>query len=233
MTKPYRALVVDDDFAVAALHRRFVDDHPDFEVVGVAHSVAEAKAHLRERRPDLVLLDLYLPDASGLDLLPWLRQHPELDVEVIAVTADRDLKSVRTARSGGVFHYLVKPFTVRQLHDRMSDLAHGWRQSARDEAVAVDQHTIDAIMGGTAPVPVAAPTASALPKGLSPHTLELVVAALRGVSDDVSAVELGELVGLSRVSARRYLDYLATAGRVQVTPRYGAAGRPEHRYSLA
>ena len=233
MTKPYRAIVLDDDFAVADLHRRFVSDHPDFDVVAVAHSVAQAKAQLLELRPDLLLLDLYLPDESGLELLSWLRTESGLDVEVIAVTADRDLKSVRTARSGGVFHYLVKPFTVRQLNERLDDLANGWRQVDQGETVAVDQSTIDAIMGGTRPIPVASGRVSELPKGLSPHTLELVVTALRDVTGDVSAVELGASIGVSRVSARRYLDYLSTVGTVRVTPKYGAAGRPEHRYSYA
>lgn len=231
MTKPYRVIVLDDDFAVAKLHRQFVSEHPDFEVVAVAHTVAQAKAQLVELRPDLLLLDLYLPDASGLDLLAWLRSETRLDTEVIAVTADRDLKSVRTARSGGVFHYLVKPFTVKQLHERLSDLASGWRHFAREEEHTVDQNTIDAIMGGTKPIPVSAARTNTLPKGLSPHTLQRVVAALQRVTTDVSAVELGGAVGISRVSARRYLDYLASQGTAQVTPKYGAAGRPEHRYA--
>lgn len=233
MTGQYRVIVLDDDFAVADLHRRFVSDHPDFEVVAVAHSVAQAKAQLLELQPDLLLLDLYLPDDSGLALLSWLRTESQLDVEVIAVTADRDLKSVRTARSGGVFHYLVKPFTVRQLNERLDDLANGWRQIDQGDAVAVDQNTIDAIMGGTKPIPVVSGRVNELPKGLSPHTLQLVLAALRDVDGDVSAVELGATVGISRVSARRYLDYLSTLGSVRVTPKYGAAGRPEHRYTFS
>jgi two-component system CitB family response regulator len=233
MTRPYRVIVLDDDFAVADLHRQFVSEHPDFEVVGVAHSVAQAKAQLLELRPDLLLLDLYLPDDSGLELLSWLRTESHVDVEVIAVTADRDLKSVRTARSGGVFHYLVKPFTVRQLNERLDDLANGWRQIDRGEAVVVDQRAIDVIMGGTKPIPVTSGRINELPKGLSPHTLQLVITALRDVKSDVSAVELGAAIGISRVSARRYLDYLSTLGSVRVTPRYGTAGRPEHRYAFA
>lgn len=230
MSERYRVLVVDDDFAVAELHRQFVADHPDFEPVAVAHSVAQAKAHVVQHQPELILLDLYLPDESGLDLLSWLRTEYPHEVEVIAVTADRDLKSVRTARSGGVYHYLVKPFTVKQLHERLSDLAAGWRQLGQDAPVAVDQNMIDAIMGGTKPIPVI--SGRGLPKGLSAHTLERVFSALEAVDDDVSAIELGQSVGISRVSARRYLDYLASTGRVEVTPRYGAAGRPEHRYRM-
>lgn len=232
MTTKYRAMVVDDDFAVANLHRQFVSDHADFDVVAVAHTVAQAKDQLLEFRPDLLLLDLYLPDASGLDLLSWMRSESQLDTEVIAVTADRDLKSVRTARSGGVFHYLVKPFSVKQLHERLSDLASGWRQSEREEAHAVDQLTIDAIMGGTKPIPVGTASTNTLPKGLSRHTLEHVTAALHTAAGDVSAVELGAAVGISRVSARRYLNYLSAQGTVQIAPKYGTTGRPEHRYSL-
>lgn len=228
----YRTLVLDDDFAVAELHSQFVNEHPEFEVVGVAHSVAQAKTLLLELTPDLLLLDLYLPDESGLNLLAWLRTESGLDVDVIAVTADRDIKSVRTARSGGVYHYLVKPFTVRQLHERLTDLATSWRQIDHGDSLAVDQPTIDAIMGGTQPLPVVHGRVSSLPKGLSQHTLDLVLGALRGVTGDVSAAELGESVGISRVSARRYLDYLSAQSTVQVVPKYGTAGRPEHRYVL-
>ena len=232
MTKPYRTIILDDDFAVAELHSRFVSNHPDFEVVAIAHSVQQAKAQLLTLKPDLLLLDIYLPDESGLTLLAWLRTESGLDIEVIAVTADRDLKSVRTARSGGVYHYLVKPFTVRQLHERLTHLATGWRLIDRGESLAADQLTIDAIMGRTQPIPTVASRVNGLPKGLSPHTLDLVVKALRNVTGDVSAIELGELIGVSRVSARRYLDYLSAQGIVQVTPKYGTAGRPEHRYTL-
>lgn len=230
MSEPFKVLVIDDDFAVAELHRQFVAEHPDFEPVAVAHSVAQAKVQLAAVQPELILLDLYLPDESGLDFLAWLRAEYPHEVAVIAVTADRDLKSVRTARSGGVYHYLVKPFTVKQLHERLSDLAAGWRQLGEGAPVAVDQSMIDAIMGGTTPIPVVG--GRGLPKGLAPHTLDRVVAALQGVTGDVSAIELGEAVGISRVSARRYLDYLASIGRVEVTPRYGTTGRPEHRYRM-
>src|SRR5690606_7428720 len=125
------------------------------------------------------------------------------------------------------FHYLVKPFTVKQLYDRLSDLVSSWRQIDRVLPQAIDQHTIDAIMGGTKPIPVAGSRVNELPKGLSPHTLELVLSTLRQEGNDVSAQELGVLVGISRVSARRYLDYLAMQGMVQIMPKYGAAGRPE------
>lgn len=228
----YRTVVLDDDFAVAELHSQFVREHPDFDVVGVAHSAAQAKELLLKLKPHLLLLDIYLPDESGLTLLSWLRTESGLEVEVIAVTADRDLKSVRTARTGGVYHYLVKPFTVRQLHERLTDLATGWRQIARGDSLAVDQPTIDAIMGGTQPLPVVIGRVSSLPKGLSQHTLDLVLDSLRDATADVSAAELGNLIGISRVSARRYLDYLAAQGAVKIVPKYGAAGRPEHRYTL-
>src|SRR2546423_1330735 len=104
-----RTLVVDDDFMVARVHRGYIERVPGFEVVGVAHSGAEALAAVDRLRPDLVVLDIYLPDMSGLEVLRELRQR-QAAVEVIMGTAARDVASVRAAMQAGALHYIVKPF---------------------------------------------------------------------------------------------------------------------------
>lgn len=221
-----RVLVVDDDFAVATLHRSFVDRHGGFTVVGVAHSGADALRLVEETSPDLVLLDVYLPDMSGLDVLAAIRARSGTPVDVIAITAARELETVRAAMAGGVVHYLVKPFTAEVLRQRLDDYLRQRAEIHRTTPDQLDQQQVDRLLGKSTP----GATAARLPKGLSPRTLELVAGSLAGSEVGRSARDLADEVGLSRVSARRYLEFLAESGKARVEPRYGSAGRPENLY---
>ncbi|MCX7522011.1 response regulator [Microbacterium sp. STN6] len=221
-----RVLVVDDDVSVALIHHELVDTRPDFVVVGEAHNGATALTQIERLDPDVVLLDIYLPDMSGLEVLSRLRLEHSKPVEVIAVTAARDLDSVREARANGVRHYLVKPFTAAALRERLDQVARHHAALRRNSlGQPLTQHSVDEIIAS--PAPRMAPP---LPKGLSKATLERVSTTLRDSPDDLSAYEVATTVGMSRVSARRYLEHLVGCGLASVSPRYGTAGRPENRY---
>jgi response regulator of citrate/malate metabolism len=218
-----RVLVVDDDFMVARVHAGFVRRVPGFEVVGTAHTGAEALADVARLAPHLVLLDVYLPDMSGLDVLRTLRQECP-DVDVLVVSAARDVDTVKEALRGGVVHYLVKPFDQAALAERL--LAYAERHQGLGVLEEARQEDLDRLFGTTA-----APTGRAdLPKGLTPETADVVRRALVAAEDDLSSSECAEETGLSRVGARRYLEYFVATGRAEVRPRYGATGRPERRY---
>lgn len=217
-----RVLVVDDDFMVARIHARFVEQTEGFEVVGTARSGAEALDLAATLHPDLLLLDVHLPDFSGLEVLERLRGTGQ-DVAVVMVTAERGSAAVRAALHGGALQYLVKPFEYDDLADRLRRVA-ATLASLSDE---VDQATIDQAFGTGRPADV--PTG--LPKGLSPETADLVLEAARRVGD-ISASEAGEEVGLSRVTARRYLEHFVDTGAAEVRLRYGGTGRPERRYRV-
>jgi two-component system CitB family response regulator len=220
-----RVLVVDDDFAVARIHRGFVEAHPSYTVVGEAHTAQDALDQIESLTPDVVLLDVYLPDFSGLEVLSRLRHDRARSLEVIAVTAARDLASVREARANGVRHYLVKPFTANALRERLDEIVNHQRTLRRSGAGALDQRTVDEVITAGTPVRRTLP-----PKGLSAATLDRVGGTLAAARRDLSASEVAELIGMSRVGARRYLEHLVTSGRAVVAPRYGSTGRPEHRY---
>ncbi len=217
-------LVVDDDFMVARIHAGYVARVPGFTVVGAAHTGETALAAVARHRPDLVLLDIYLPDMSGLDVLRELRgaSHP---VDVLVVTAARDTVTVREAMRGGAVNYLVKPFGAGALTERLERYA-DLRRRLSAIGSAAGQDEIDRLFGegggGGGPQP--------LPKGLSGTTCALVEDVLRQAGADLSATEVAALTGLSRVSARRYLEHLCATGRTRLRPKYGTAGRPEHRY---
>ncbi len=225
-----RVLVVDDDFSVAALHRAYLESMPGFAVVAEAHSARQALRAVEELQPDLVLLDIYLPDMSGLDVLQRLRARPGgQDPDVIAITAAREVEVVRAAMAGGVAHYLIKPFTLQVFRERLEGYAAQRRELVRRSAErghVRDQREVDRMLSA----PRSVTTADDLPKGLSRHTLSLVAGVLREAGGDLSAGETAERCGLSRVSARRYLEQLSAMGLAEVRPRYGGAGRPENGY---
>lgn len=217
-----RVLVVDDDFMVARVHKGFVERVPGFTVVGMAHTGADAIAATQREKPDLVLLDIYLPDISGLEVLRRLREGAS-QVDVLAITAARDVDTIRTALRSGVVHYVIKPFTFDTLRDRLERYAAALhRLTTKDEAAQAD---VDRLFG------TLRSGDTALPKGLTVATEELVVNVLRTSETDLSASECAALAGLSRVSTRRYLEHLVQTGKAEVRMRYGGTGRPEHRYS--
>ena len=218
-----RTLVVDDDFMSASIHRTYVDRIAGFEAVGEAHSGGEALDLVRRLRPDLVLLDIYLPDMSGLDVLRRLRQDEQAPVDVIAVTAAKDVKTLRAAMQGGVVHYVVKPFLFETFRDRLERYAALKQRLERlREASQGDVDHLFSLLRVEG--------RARLPKGISGPTLTLVVSAARESETEVSAVDVAERAGISRGTARRYLEYLESLGSVELTLRYGATGRPEHLY---
>ena len=219
-------LIVDDDFMVAKVHAGFIAALDGFEVVGGASTGTQALDEIARLAPDLVLLDVYLPDMTGLEVLRRLRASGS-SVDVIVISAARDVDSIRSALHGGVLNYLVKPFDRRTFETRLRDYA-----ALRGELAELDeagQGDVDRMFGlsrgRTLPV--------ATPKGISPETLELVRQALAASGPDgLSATECSERTGLARVSARRYLEQLVAGQEADVRQRYGTAGRPERRFTV-
>ncbi|MEU3059552.1 response regulator [Streptomyces subrutilus] len=216
-------LVVDDDFMVASVHRAFVDRVAPFRVVGTASSGEQAIAAVGELRPDLVLLDLYLPDMFGLDVIPRLRAAGH-DCDIMVISASREADAVRRSVRQGVVDYLLKPFDFDDLRPRLERYAA--QRTSLLTTVVRGQADVDRVLTGAG-----LPTSStALPKGMSVETAGLIERTLRGTDGTLSAAECAARTGISRVSARRYLEHFHDTGRAEVSLRYGAAGRPERRY---
>ncbi|MEU6645901.1 response regulator [Saccharomonospora sp. NPDC046836] len=221
-----RVLVVDDDFMVAKVHSGYVERTPGFTVVGAAHTGGDALHAVRELAPDLVLLDIYLPDMDGLAVLRELRNNPStVDTDVIVITAARDVDTIRGAMRGGALHYLIKPFSYAALRDQLEHVGSLHEKLARLSArVTAGQQDVDDVFGARPR------STSVLPKGLTAQTAELVRAALVAHPDGLSASECARVTELSRPSARRYLEHFVAAGRAEVRLRYGGTGRPERQY---
>jgi response regulator of citrate/malate metabolism len=221
-----RTLVVDDDYRIAKVHAASVGRIDQFVAVGEAHSAAEARAMVQSLRPDLLLLDLYLPDGNGLDLMRSLADFgfsPQPDF--IVITAARDIDSVRRAMQLGAMYYLVKPFGFVQLREQLT--AYQRLREGLDEVAVANQETVDALYGL-----LRGPAARTADRRLPP-TMAQVLVKVRQATVDISAVEVAEQLGVSRATAQRYLADLVRRGLVDLSLHYGNAGRPEHRYRIA
>ncbi|WP_433604561.1 response regulator [Dactylosporangium sp. CA-139114] len=219
-----RVLVVEDEPIAADAHVMYVERVPGFAVAARAATAAEALRVLVKERVDLVLLDMNLPDMHGMDLVRAMRAggHP---ADVMAVTSARDLDVVRAAVSQGIVHYLLKPFAFAALREKLERYRQYRTQIARTESVA-DQGEVDGLLQtlhGQSP--------NHLPKGMSPESLAAVADLIRTASGGLSSAEVARSLQASRVTARRYLEYLAERGAAARHLRYGTgAGRPEVEY---
>ncbi|MUK03408.1 response regulator [Vibrio cholerae] len=228
-----RVLVVEDDPVAADAHAEYVRRLDGFDVVGVARSGAELAAFLHlagrgrdqaEAAVDLILLDMNLPDAHGLDIIRRVRGLG-LPLDIIAITAVRDLAVVRSAISSGIVQYLIKPFTYSAFSEKLGAYQE-FRRNLVEQASATTQAEVDSAFASLRPV-----TIGVLPKGLSADTLRAVSGLLKTLEGATSAVEVSEALAMSRVTARRYLEYLADQQSVLRTSRYGTRGRPEFEYT--
>lgn len=214
-----RVLVVEDDFRVARLHADLVGSIEGLEVVGVAHTAADALALAAAERPDLVLLDEYLPDERGTSLIG------RLDAAVMLISAETDAAVIRRAVARGAVNVVLKPFAPGVLVQRLAAFSRFWTSLGSGQA---DQRAVDRALAvlreGDSP-------AGAMPKGRSAVTADAVRDALQAADDALTAQEVAEATGVSRATAQRYLADLVTAGRVELGLRYGSTGRPEHRYT--
>ncbi|MFB7334215.1 response regulator [Streptomyces adustus] len=222
-------MVVDDDFRVAEINARYVGKVPGFRVAARAHSAAQALATVEQGCIDLVLLDHYLPDRTGLQLVHRMREQGH-GTDVIMITAAGDVATVQAAMRLGALHYLVKPFTFAALRTRLDSYAALRRTVDRVGGRGIaGQEQVDRIFGALRTAP--GPTAPGLPSGHSEPTTDLICTVLHRAEHPLSAHEVAAETGLSRSTAQRYLRHLEQAGRLRLSLRYGDTGRPEHRYA--
>ena len=225
-----RVLVIDDEPLTAEAHAEYVRRLPGFEVAGVAGDGREALRLLRDSAADpprstidLVLLDMNLPDIHGLELCRRIRSSG-LDVDVIAITAVRDVAVVRASVNLGIVLYLIKPFTFKTFAEKL-EAYRGFRAQWEGADALATQSEVDASFAS-----LRAPGQPQLEKGLSADTLDAIIHAVRASETALSAGELGARLELARVTARRYLEHLVADGVLERAPRYGSPGRPEYEY---
>lgn len=219
-----KVLIVDDDPMVLQVNRGYVEEVEGFKVVGTARNGADALEAVHRLQPDLILLDVYMPDKDGLAMLRDLRSQA-VPADVILVSAAQDAETIGEALRNGAQDYIIKPFRPERLRAALEsyrEMKHKLKTSAR-----LSQEQLDRLRGTPAPVAGDEP-----PKGLNEMTLKQVTDYLSRQPEPQTAIDVADGLGMARVTSRRYLDYLVKLGKVRLEMQYGGVGRPQYRYML-
>lgn len=229
--KPIEVLIVEDDPRIAEINRRFTEKEEGFSVVGIARTGEEAVTWLEVVEPRLVLLDIYLPDMRGTELVRRIRGEGK-DTDIIMITAAGETEIVQEAIRGGVVDFIVKPIQMERFLKTLQNYRR-WLERLKASGTMTQQE-IDRLWNpGTADTASRWAGVREVPKGIDPLTLEKVVSVLRASPPPgMTAEETGQAIGASRSTARRYLEYLVSVGEAVADVSYGSVGRPERRYVL-
>lgn len=217
-------LVVDDDPVVTTTLRAQVNRIDGFKVIGVAHSGRAALAAARHFAPRLVLLDLHLPDLPGLEVAHRLRQPDQPPIDIIVISISKESAALRAAIQRGALYYLIKPTRLGVLEETLRRYAAAFAHFSATSLAG--QQEIDQVFRSLHLDP------PARRKNISAETEQMVLDALTQAGRDLSANEVADLVGVSRATARRYLEHLTDRGQAEACLKYGAMGRPQHRYRM-
>lgn len=231
----YRVVLVEDDPMVQEVNQQFIERVEGFHIVGIASSGDEGLHMVKKLQPDLVILDIFMPVQDGIETITQIRKQ-ELPIDVIVISAASDMRTIERMLQNGAVDYIMKPFKF----DRVKQSLEHYRsmKETLQSDLAATQSEIDRVLYGTSrdnasQVGAAdVPTVQALPKGLQAVTLKQIIQFLSAQMNPLSAEEVAEGVGIARVTARRYLDYLEKSGQVRLDLQYGI-GRPVNKYVLS
>ena len=210
MLETIQVLIVEDDFRIADINRQFVERVKGFAVLDVVKTSEEALTYLRgtSTLPQLILLDVYIPDSEGLSLFWKLRQEFN-EVDVIMVTAAKEVATIAETLRGGIFDYIVKPVDFNRFEQTLTRF--NVQKQLLREKEELDQQEIDLLTGAQAAVSQEKGNEGKLPKGIDQITLNKIKIVLQQSSDSgLTALDAGNKVGVSRSTARRYLEYLVS-----------------------
>lgn len=222
----YRVLIVEDDPMVMMINEQYIRRHSRFCVVGTCKDGKSALEFLEHETVDLVILDVFMPYMDGFETLRQIRKK-QISVDAIMVTAANDRESLEEALHLGIVDYLVKPFTFERF--RMALEKFIAQTAALKDLGTLNQKNIDFIIDSSRKK-----SEDIHPKGIQEKTLELIVSYLKAHPDTwLTGDAIAESIGLTGVTVRRYMNYLAESGTVIGEMNYETGGRPCMRYQLA
>ncbi|MFC4802637.1 response regulator [Neobacillus sp. GCM10023253] len=219
-----RVLLIEDDPMVQEINRQFVERVEGYKVIGVASNGKEGIELIKKEKPDLVFIDIYMPNQDGITTIKQIRSE-ELGTDVIAVTAASDIETVRDVLQHGAVDYIMKPFKFERIQQALINYRNYYSSLLKKDAIS--QQELDNLL-----FQQGKQDKGELPKGLNMLTLEKVIEYLKGQNLAISAEAVAEGIGLARVTARRYLEYLEQSGKVEIVIEYGGIGRPVNQYKI-
>jgi two-component system CitB family response regulator len=224
-------LIVEDDLRIAEIQKLFIENLEGFQTIGIASSYDEAKSFIEIMQPDLLLLDMYFPDMNGLDILKEIKQQSK-QMDVIMITAAKEIEKVQEAIKIGIFDYIIKPVAYerfkqsllryQEYHIKLSELEKG--------NFPVTQQQVDKLLRKD--MKEKEREQASLPKGIDRMTLEKVMVVLGKSSPGLTAEIVAKEIGVSRTTARRYLEHLMSEEKIDADLTYGTVGRPERVYAI-
>jgi two-component system, CitB family, response regulator DctR len=223
---PLKVLLIEDDPMVREVHRQFIDRIEGFSIIGIASNGMEGLRLVKELSPDLAIIDIYMPYMGGLEMLSELRSEA-YSVDVIAITAASDIETIHRVRQQGAVDYIIKPFTFDRIKKSLDNYKN--YRVKLGEKKALLQEELDQILFIDSKEES---ERESLPKGLNMNTLIKITRFISQEKEPVSAEVVAESIGMARVTARRYLDYLEKEGKVKIHIHYGGVGRPINRYGV-
>lgn len=229
MKERIQVLIIEDDFRVANINREYVLKVASFDVVHIAKTAAEALLYLTEAKtlPHLILLDVYLPDDVELTLY-WTLRRDYRTVDIVMLTAANEVETIQETFHGGVFDYLVKPVDFARFEKTLERYKARFKLFQTEQEL--EQTMIDELTGTFMKKEISG--GQQLPKGIDDITLEKIKEVLtNSVGNGATAISIGDQIGVSRSTARRYLEYLVSIKEAQAHLKYGEIGRPERRYT--
>jgi response regulator of citrate/malate metabolism len=217
-----RVLIVEDDFRVAEINRKMTERVTEFSVVGTVGTGTEALQYITEKPVDLILLDVFLPDTPGIEVLKEIRKR-ELPIDFILVTAAHDSRTIQEALRYGIVDYLIKPIDMERYQKALR--AYRKQRLTLQKETELNQTEIDSVrITGVS-------TPNSLPKGISAPTLQKVMKAVQTCTPVPFTLErLASHASISKITAHRYLEYLYRTGILGKESQYNKVGRPAALY---
>jgi len=225
--KSIKTIIVEDDPQIAEIQSRFIARIEGFEVKAVANTLQEADDLIEVFKPELVLLDIYFAEGNGLDFM-WKVRQQNRSIDFILITAAKEALTLQEAIRGGAYDYILKPMNFNRFQSALNNFKSF--KNKLNEVGELEQNVVDDLIHSGSNEDLHK-QATKMPKNIDQITAKKIEEAIQNhKAKSISAEELGQMIGMSRTTARRYLEYLASVNVVTPNLVYGSVGRPERQY---
>lgn len=219
-----QVMIVEDDPMVREINSKFLKRIEGFILYKAVSNLDDAKKFILVKKPDLILLDVYLPKENGIDFLKWIRAQ-EMDIDIILITADKSIERIQEAFRYGVVDYLIKPFSFERFKEALNQFKSRYYQFKKGDEI--EQKDLDKLISSSN----SSQNDDEFAKGLNKYTYKTIWEEVeKRIDEDFTAEELAEKLGIARVTVRRYLEYMEKENKVDKLVEYGKVGRPQHKY---
>ncbi len=217
-------LIVEDDPMVLEINSKFLRRVEGFTLYKGVSNLEEAKKAMLSKKPDLILLDVYLPNENGMDFLKWIRSQ-EMNADIILITADKSIERIQEAFRYGVVDYLIKPFRFERFKEALLQFKDRYDSFKNSEMI--EQKDLDRYLTGQ----IAAQNEADFTKGFNKYTYHAIWEKIeQGGEEFYTAENLAEMLQIARVTVRRYLELMEKEEKIYKLVEYGKVGRPQHKY---